>query len=146
MSFHQPYPASRVKDYTRTLAANAPGGADASWFANIVDRRHDTIEYRSLLDDLSYLADHLSRFAEEDIPVLLRLYHEMNQPTFWWGGQNPAAFRTLWQITYDYLVSARGLRNLIFVWAPICWTPDGPDVPWNYYPHATPPDVVAVDY
>ena len=146
MSFHQPWPTSRVKDYTATLATNAPRQADASWFARVVDRRSGTAEYRALLRDLSYLAEHLSRFAEQDIPVLLRPYHEMNQRTFWWGGQSPPAFQALWQITYDHLVGTSDLHNLIFVWAPLCWTPDGPDAPWDYYPSATPPDVVAVDY
>src|SRR5215203_3562676 len=101
MSFHQPYPTSPVKDYSATLAANAPNRADPSWFAKVVDWHHDTTEYRALLDDLSDLADHLSVFAEREIPVLLRPYHEMNQSAFWWGDQNPLAFQILWQIVYD---------------------------------------------
>lgn len=146
MSFHQPYPTSSTKDYKFTLAANAPQQASGDWFARVVDWQASTPEYQALLTDLSYLADQLNYFAEYDIPVLLRPYHEMNQGSFWWGGQDPTAYKALWQIMYNYLVNTRGLHNLLFVWAPISWNPTGADVPWNYYPGAAYVDIVAVDY
>lgn len=87
----------------------------------------------------------MSYFAAYDIPVLLRPYHEMNGGWFWWGGRTPASYRKLWRITYDYLVKTKGLHNLIFVWSPNAWHPQGDDVPWNHYPGADVVDVVGVD-
>ena len=66
--------------------------------------------------------------------MLFRPYHEMNSGSFWWGNKTAASYQGLWRIMYNYLVNTRGLHNLIFVWAPSAWTPDGGDVPWNYYP------------
>ncbi|MFJ5308460.1 glycosyl hydrolase [Streptomyces sp. NPDC088350] len=87
-----------------------------------------------MLADLSFLAATLSYFAAWDIPVLLRPYDEMNGDWFWWGGKTPASYKKLWRITYDHLVRTKGLHNLIFVWSPNAWDPQGDNVPWDYYP------------
>jgi mannan endo-1,4-beta-mannosidase len=157
-SFHQPYPGSSVKDFSQVLSQAAgqhPGGVagypaasittDQAWFDAVVDWRDNTGGYQALLADLAFAADQLSYFAEYDIPVLFRPYHEMNGNWFWWGGKSPAGYQQLWQIAYDYLVHTRGLHNLIFVWSPAAWTPTGTDVPWNFYPGNDYVDVVAVD-
>jgi mannan endo-1,4-beta-mannosidase len=146
MSFHQPFPASSAKNYANTLAAAVPGGATAAWFSNVINKAGNTAEYQALIADLSYLADQLSYFAQYDVPVLLRPYHEMNHSSFWWGGQDTYSYQVLWQVMHDYLVNQRHLHNLIFVWAPASWNPTGTDVPWNYYPGAQYVDIVAVDY
>lgn len=158
MSFHQPYPGSAVKSWSRVLsqvAGQHPGGdasyplatltTDQAWFDRVLDWESDTDEYRALLTDLSFLAAALSYFAAWDIPVLLRPYHEMNGNWFWWGGKTPASYKKLWRITYDYLVKTKGLHNLIFVWSPNAWDPQGTDVPWDYYPGSGLVDVVGVD-
>ncbi|MCX4985415.1 glycoside hydrolase family 26 protein [Streptomyces sp. NBC_00572] len=158
VSFHQPYPGSPLKDWSRVLTqvrGEHPGGdtgnpvatltTDQAWFDRVVDWESDTPEYRALLADLGFLAASLSYFAAYDIPVLLRPYHEMNGGWFWWGGRTPASFKKLWRITYDYLVKTKGLHNLIFVWSPNAWHPQGDDVPWNHYPGADVVDVVGVD-
>ncbi|WP_449480819.1 glycoside hydrolase family 26 protein [Streptomyces avidinii] len=146
MSFHQPYPGAPVKDFRYVQAKGAPGGADPGWFAKVVDHENNTPEYRALLDDLKFLADHLDFFQRRGIPVLLRPYHEMNLARdggFWWSGQDPAAYRELWQVMYHYLVDTRGLHNLIFVWSPVPW-PDG-QAPFAYYPGDGYVDMVGVD-
>jgi mannan endo-1,4-beta-mannosidase len=158
-SFHQPYPGSALKDFSQVLdqvQGQPPGGSqygyppatistDQDWFDSVVDWNDNTPQYQELLADLSVLAAQLSYFAEYDIPVLFRPYHEMNSGSFWWGNKTAASYQGLWRIMYNYLVNTRGLHNLIFVWAPSAWTPDGGDVPWNYYPGSGYVDIVAVD-
>jgi mannan endo-1,4-beta-mannosidase len=156
MSFHQPYPGSSLKDYSRVLRQvsgqpPAPGApvatitTDQAWFDSVVNWPANSAQYQALLGDLRVLAAQLSYFAAYDVPVLLRPYHEMNSTAFWWGGRTPASYKTLWQIAYNYLVSTAGLHNLIFVWSPAAWTPGGADVPWDYYPGDQFVDIVAVD-
>lgn len=148
MSFHEPYPGSPVKDYNRMMCANSPAAKDPKWFDRVIDFVGNTPEYQALLTDLSFLADHLGYLAAQNVPVLLRPYHEMNAPNcggFWWAGQPPAKFQALWRIMYDYLVTTRGLHNLIFVWSPLAWDGKLGVVPWDYYPGDRYVDMVGVD-
>ncbi|TPQ19694.1 hypothetical protein FGD71_023870 [Streptomyces sporangiiformans] len=146
-SFHQPYPGSPVKGYEQTLRHNSPGAQDSGWFARVVTQ--GSAEHKDLLYDLGYLADHLQYLSERGVPVLLRPYHEMNTAAdkdgFWWAAQDPAAYRKLWRITYDYLVGSRGLHNLIFVWTPNSWDGHFGLEPWKYYPGERYVDIVGVD-
>ncbi|MFJ9565317.1 glycoside hydrolase family 26 protein [Streptomyces fuscichromogenes] len=145
-SFHQPYPGSTVKGFEETRYQNSPAAGDSGWFGRVVTP--GTAEHRALLLDLGFLADHLGYLAEHGVPVLLRPYHEMNARPghgFWWAGQDPAAYRRLWRITYDYLVNSRGLHNLIFVWAPSAWAGTAAREPGDYYPGGRYVDVVGVD-
>ena len=145
-SFHQPYPGSTVKGFAETLHRNSPAAQDPGWFTRVVTP--GSTEHSALLHDLDYLADHPGYLAGRGVPVLLRPYHEMNAAPgdgFWWAGQDPAAYRRLWQLTYNHLVGRRGLHNLIFVWAPNSW-----DGKYGQEPHAYSPgdryvDVVGVD-
>ncbi|WP_129799260.1 glycosyl hydrolase [Streptomyces sp. F001] len=145
-SFHQPYPGSPVKGFEQTKHRNSPGARDPDWFTRVVTP--GTTEHGALLHDLGFLADHLGYLADRGVPVLLRPYHEMNTAPgrgFWWAGQDPAAFRRLWRLTYDYLVGRRGLHNLIFVWAPNSWDGRYGKEPRPYYPGGRYVDVVGVD-
>ncbi|GGL74783.1 hypothetical protein GCM10010129_18180 [Streptomyces fumigatiscleroticus] len=145
-SFHQPYPGSTVKSFARTLHRNSPGARDSGWFGRVITP--GSTEHEALLHDLSFLADHLGYLAGRGVPVLLRPYHEMNTAPgkgFWWAGQDPAAFRGLWRLTYDYLVHRRGLHNLLFVWAPNSWDGSYGREPGLYYPGGRYVDVVGVD-
>jgi mannan endo-1,4-beta-mannosidase len=147
MSFHEPYPGSARKGFEWTRCRNSPAAHDPDWFHRVVTG--GTTEHEALLDDLSYLADHLGYLAAQGVPVLLRPYHEMNAPdcgsAFWWAAQRPELFRELWRTTYDYLVHVRRLHNLIFVWAPSAWAPGHATEPSPYYPGSAYVDVVGVD-
>jgi mannan endo-1,4-beta-mannosidase len=147
MSFHQPYPGSRVKGYLETLHRNAPCATDPKWIKRVLTA--GTAEHQALLLDLSFLADHLSYLADHDVPVLLRPYHEMNVAKaghgFWWSGLGPELYKMLWHTLYSYLVGSRGLHNLIFVWSPAAWDGAHGSEPWDYYPGSQYVDVVGVD-
>jgi mannan endo-1,4-beta-mannosidase len=148
MSFHQPYPGAPVKGYRSTHCVNSPQRTDPEWFSRVVDYRANGPEYRALLHDLKFLGDQLAYYAAFDVPVLLRPYHEMNASGchyFWWSGRSPEQYRMLWRIMYNYLVSTRGLRNLIFVWAPMAWTAKYSVDPEKYYPGREFVDIAAVD-
>ncbi|UGQ09433.1 hypothetical protein LO772_21100 [Yinghuangia sp. ASG 101] len=148
MSFHEPYPGSPVKAYDQMMCANSPAAKDPTWFGRVVDFTANTPEYQALLTDLAFLADHLAALARDDVPVLLRPYHEMNATGcggFWWAGQQPEQFKALWRIMYDYLVTTRGLHNLVFVWSPSGWDGKRGTEPWAYYPGEQYVDVVGID-
>lgn len=148
MSFHEPYPGSRTKNYDNTRCVNSPARTDPEWFSRVIDYERDTAEYQALLHDLSYLADQLDYYAAYDVPVLLRPYHEMNAPGchgFWWSNSEPSQYRELWRIMYNYLVKTRGLHNLILVWAPLAWDEQNATSPWDYYPGGDYVDIAAVD-
>ncbi|MEU6193056.1 glycosyl hydrolase [Streptomyces sp. NPDC047061] len=145
-SFHQPYPGSAVKGFEQTRYQNSPAARDSGWFGRVVTP--GTAEHQALLANLDYLADHLGYLAEHGVPVLLRPYHEMNTRPghgFWWAGQDPAAYRKLWHVTYDHLVGDRGLHNLLFVWSPSAWDGTLAREPGDYYPGGRYVDVVGVD-
>ncbi|MGW1726916.1 glycoside hydrolase family 26 protein [Streptomyces sp. NPDC002306] len=145
-SFHQPYPGSPVKGFAQTLRRNSPAAKDPGWFGRVVTE--GSSEHRDLLHDLGYLADHLGYLADRGVPVLLRPYHEMNTAPghgFWWAGQDPAVYRKLWRLTYDFLVHRRRLHNLILVWAPHSWDGSYGKQPRAYFPGSRYVDVVGVD-
>ncbi|GAA2273539.1 hypothetical protein GCM10010430_69340 [Kitasatospora cystarginea] len=149
MSFHEPYPGSKLKSFSEVQCSGSPAAHDPGWFDRVIDWRDDTPEYQALLGDLSYLADHLAYLADHGVPVLLRPYHEMNATScangFWWADQPPAKFKALWQIMYNYLVGTRGLHNLIFVWSPSAWDGTKGGDPAAYYPGSQYVDMVGVD-
>jgi mannan endo-1,4-beta-mannosidase len=145
-SFHQSYPGAPVKSWDNCFPKS---GHDAVWFSRVVDWQNNTTEYRQLLQDLSFAADKLQILQQAGVPVLFRPFHEMNKTAghspFWWAARDPAKYRQLWNITHDYLVKTRGLKNLIFVWSPYEWDGAYGGDPWAYYPGANRVDVVAVD-
>ncbi|MBF0502256.1 MAG: hypothetical protein HQM09_19100 [Candidatus Riflebacteria bacterium] len=52
------------------------------------------------------------------VVVLWRPYHEFNGSWFWWGGvANGQDYINLWQFTYNYLTTTKGLSNLIWLHA-----------------------------
>ena len=65
---------------------------------------------------LQDVRDGLQVLEDAGVVVLFRPLHEMNL-AFWWGDQNAANFKTLWQQTYDYLVTDSGLSNLLWVYS-----------------------------
>jgi mannan endo-1,4-beta-mannosidase len=66
-------------------------------------------------NELNIIVPYLQQLKNAGIPVLWRPLHEINDGWSWWGGTpNTAA---LWRLTYNYLVNAEGLTNLIWVWS-----------------------------
>ncbi|MFE5584130.1 glycosyl hydrolase [Kitasatospora sp. NPDC056531] len=91
--------------------------------------------------ELDKVAAGLQTLSDAGVPALFRPFHEMNGNWFWWGGQSPADFVTLWRSTYDYLTTTKGLHNLLWVYAPGCGQTD----PTAYYAGHAYTDVVGLD-
>jgi len=87
---------------------------DTQWTELITDGTTLNNNWKARLDDIY---PYLKELNDAGVEVLFRLFHEMNQGAFWWGGR-PGLNGTakLYQISHDYLVNAKGLTNLIWVW------------------------------
>jgi len=68
--------------------------------------------------ELDRVADGLQELKEAGVVVLWRPFHEMNGGWFWWGGHDPETFIKLWREMFDYFTYAKGLDNLLWVYAP----------------------------
>ncbi len=52
------------------------------------------------------------------IPVILRLFHELNGNWFWWGKDHctPEDFKKLWQFTISYLRDTKNVHQLLYAY------------------------------
>ncbi|HMH24836.1 MAG TPA: glycosyl hydrolase [Puia sp.] len=72
--------------------------------------------YKTWLDKVASFLASLKGKHDEPIPVILRLFHELNGNWFWWGGKNctPDELKQLWRFTVSYLRDERQLHNLLY--------------------------------
>jgi len=88
--------------------------SDEQWRDLITDGGALNRAWKARLDGY---AIYLQYLKENGVQVLFRPHHEMNQGAFWWGGRKgPDGTAMLYRITHDYLVKAKGLTNLIWIW------------------------------
>lgn len=95
-----------------------------------------TPEREAFYADMDAIAGHLQRFADADIPVLWRPFHESDGKWFWWGAHGPEVASKLYVMMYDYYTNKYHLDNLLWVWN--CRTKEG-------YPGDEYVDVMSVD-
>jgi mannan endo-1,4-beta-mannosidase len=75
--------------------------------------------YNRMLDEL---AEPLIELQQAGVVVLFRPFHEQNGNWFWWGNKGPGTqpsadqFSALWRYTFDYLTTAKGLNNLLWIY------------------------------
>ena len=74
--------------------------------------------YKSWLDKVAAFLGNLKGEKGEPIPVILRLFHELNGNWFWWGGKNcrPEELKQLWHFTVGYLRDVKQLHNLLYAY------------------------------
>jgi mannan endo-1,4-beta-mannosidase len=115
---------------------------DEQWQALITDGTALNQKWKGMMDEVSV---YLQLLEDNQVEVMFRPLHEMNQKVFWWGGRpGPDGTRRLWQITHDYFTKTKGLSNLIWVW-------DIQDFPTlaadseNYFPGDAYFDIAALD-
>ncbi len=85
-------------------------------------------------------------------PIFLRWGHEMNGNWYEWSGalngNDPARYVATWRYIHDLMVNEVGADNLIWVWAPNCYSV--PNEAWNalenYYPGDDYVDWVGCDF
>ena len=85
------------------VASILPGGAKNELYTVWLDR---------VADFLSVLKGKRG----ESIPVILRLFHELNGGWFWWGKDqcSPDEMKQLWRYTIHYLRNEKNLHNLLY--------------------------------
>ncbi|MHA4810417.1 glycoside hydrolase family 26 protein [Flavitalea flava] len=88
-----------------TVAAILPGGEKNAL-------------YTSWLDKVAAFLLDLKGRQGEPIPVILRLFHEINGNWFWWGGKNSSAeeMKTLWQFTVRYLRDEKKIHSILYAY------------------------------
>jgi hypothetical protein len=74
--------------------------------------------YQSWLDKVATFLQDLKGPKGEAIPIILRLFHELNGNWFWWGGKNctPDELKQLWHFTVGYLRDQKHLHNLLYAY------------------------------
>jgi len=94
---------------------------------------------------LDALAVPLQTLEDANVPVLMNLLGESNAGFFWYGanGSN-AEFKLLYQYVFNYLVTTKGLHNLLFVYA--TWYQSSSSTEWQgKYPGDAYVDIIGVD-
>jgi len=74
--------------------------------------------YITWLDRVAAFLSSLKGKRGEDIPVVLRLFHELNGAWFWWGKDQctPDEMKQLWRYTARYLQKNKNLHNLLYAY------------------------------
>ncbi|PJJ76144.1 mannan endo-1,4-beta-mannosidase [Thermoflavifilum aggregans] len=104
---HNPVTGSSAWDTTgeNVVAAILPGG-----------RAH--AQYVRYLQRGGAFLNSLKTSTGKQIPIILRLFHELNGNWFWWGRSHctAAEMKALWQFTVQYLRDSLHLHHLLFAW------------------------------
>jgi len=88
--------------------------SDESWTELITEGTQLNKVWKSMMDEV---AVYLEFLQDNQVEVLFRPLHEMNQGAFWWGGRpGPNGTARLYRLTHDYFTNTKGLSNLIWVW------------------------------
>jgi len=74
--------------------------------------------YKSWLGKVAAFIVSLQDKNSVPIPVILRLFHELNANWFWWGGDHctPEQFKQLWQFTVSYLRDTKNIHQLLYAY------------------------------
>jgi mannan endo-1,4-beta-mannosidase len=92
------------------------------------------------MEQLDKMAAGLQQLQASNVVAIWRPFHEMNGAWFWWGAQDPAAFKRVWRHMYDYYTREKRLNNLL--WA---YGPNHGDKAADYYPGDDCVDIIGLD-
>jgi len=86
--------------------------------ASILPGGEKNVLYRSWLDKVANFLQDLKGAHGEPIPVILRLFHELNGNWFWWGSTSctPDELRQLWHFTVQYLRDEKKIHHLLYAY------------------------------
>jgi mannan endo-1,4-beta-mannosidase len=88
--------------------------SDEQWKDLVTDGGALNLAWKCRLDGYTV---YLAYLKTNGVQVLFRPLHEMNQGRFWWGGRKgPEGTAKLYRLTHNYLMGAKALTNLIWVW------------------------------
>jgi mannan endo-1,4-beta-mannosidase len=99
---------------------------------------------------LSKAADFMGSIKTADgelVPVIFRPWHEHTGSWFWWGQKlcTTEQYKTLWKLTYDYMMVERGMTNLLWAYSPGAGELKSPEVFGERYPGDDIIDMVGFD-
>ena len=116
--------------------------------------------HNKFLSWLDRVAEFMFSLRNEDntlIPIIFRPWHEHTDrgqgSGFWWsvGNNSNDSYKLLWQMTFDYLTTTKGVHNLIWAYSPdlhhLCWNETGIDkyVYMNAWPGDEYVDIMGLD-
>ena len=126
-------PFDSMRNYIRTVYArggvvtlswhlNNPLTGKTAWdaapgtVASILPGGEKNDLYKSWLDKVANFILNLKGKNGEQIPVILRLFHELNGNWFWWGEDHctPDEFKQLWQFTVSYLRDTKNIHQCLY--------------------------------
>ncbi|HEV3221428.1 MAG TPA: glycosyl hydrolase [Puia sp.] len=95
----------------KTAWDNKPGAV-----ASILPGGEKNSMYTIWLDRVADFLGSLKGKNGERIPVILRLFHELNGGWFWWGKDqcSPDEMKQLWRYTIHYMRNEKNLHNLLY--------------------------------
>ena len=72
--------------------------------------------YTAWLDSVANFLNSLKGKNGENIPIILRLFHELNGGWFWWGKDqcSPDEMKQLWRYTILYLRNEKNIHHLLY--------------------------------
>ncbi|XP_071093050.1 mannan endo-1,4-beta-mannosidase-like [Haliotis cracherodii] len=105
--------------------------------------------YKANLDKIASWANTLKDANGKSIPIIYRLFHEMDGDWFWWGINNrchntPKDVRDILRYTVSYLRDVKGVHNFLYNFAIDCFSKT--DNFHLLYPGDDFIDIIAVDY
>lgn len=74
--------------------------------------------HRHFYNELDEVATGLRELQKKGVVVFLNMFAEATADWFWWGGNDATDFKALYRDAHDYLVTEKGLDNLIFIYEP----------------------------
>ena len=95
----------------KTAWDNKPGAV-----ASILPGGEKNALYIIWLDRVAGFLNSLQGKNGEPIPVILRLFHELNGGWFWWGKDQctPDEIKQLWRYTIHYMRDTKHIHNLLY--------------------------------
>ena len=95
----------------KTAWDNKPGAV-----ASILPGGEKNALYTIWLDHVADFLSSLKGKNGESIPIILRLFHELNGGWFWWGKDqcSPDEMKQLWRYTIHYLKNEKNIHNLLY--------------------------------
>jgi hypothetical protein len=95
----------------KTAWDNKPGAV-----ASILPGGEKNALYTIWLDRVADFLASLKGKNGESIPIILRLFHELNGGWFWWGKDqcSPDEMKQLWRYTIQYLRNEKNIHNLLY--------------------------------
>ncbi len=81
----------------------------------LIDSEIITQEAAALVHDIDAVAEVLTQFRSEGIPVVFQPLPDGDSSMYWWGG-SAEDYKKLWKLVFDRLDKYHSLNNLIWVW------------------------------